>query len=105
MQKRNIQGILEKSISPYEKYCDGYGNTKSSGNSYLLGFVLSTGKTKKQFYHDGSKMLDEINAFDIAETKGPYIGQINMSIVSSFCGPQGLIWGYDIYASEALYKQ
>ena len=49
-------------------------------------------------------MLDEIIAFDKAEVDGPYIGQLNMSIVSSFCGPQGLIWGLDIAAHNELYK-
>lgn len=93
--------ILSGGISPYENYCDGYGNSLSTGNAYLLGLVLSVGKSVKKFSHSGSKMLDEINVFDIAETTETYIGQINMSLVSSFCGLNGLIWGYDICRTKS----
>lgn len=87
------------SISNYDRYCDGYSNPSGKGN-YILGFILEVGKVDIQFSHSGSRMLDEINAFDMAERNGTYVGQINMSIVSSFCGPQGLIWGYDIAKSD-----
>src|SRR5690606_19271134 len=96
MDIRNKDVLLQNAISPYENYCDGYGNLSSSGNSYILGLTLGIGVAKKQSSHHGSKMLDEINAFDLAEVSGPYIGQLNMSIVSSFCGVQGLIWEYYI---------
>lgn len=97
---RNVKKILETAISPYEEYSEGYGNIGASGNGYILGVTLAATAVKRQFTHVGSQMLDEINAFDTAETHGPYIGQINMSTVSSFCGPQGLIAGYDILNSD-----
>jgi len=68
----------------------------------VLGSVLVTGKDQIKFSNEGSQVLDEINAFDIAERNGPYIGQLNMSTVSSFCGPQGLILGYDFLQSKNL---
>ncbi|GAB4287077.1 MAG: histidine decarboxylase, pyruvoyl type [Candidatus Dojkabacteria bacterium] len=97
--------LLKNAISPYAKYCDGYGNLGSSGDAYILGLTLGIGVVKKEFSHPGSTMLDQINAFDTAEIYGPYLGQINMSVVSSFCGLRGLIWGYDIAKSEIVNKK
>ncbi len=91
---------LNNAISPYNDYCDGFGCPGSSGNSYILGLVLGVGKDSIKLSHPGSSVLDEINAFDLAEVDSTYIGQLNMIIVSSFCGPQGLIWGYDIVANK-----
>lgn len=105
MEKNHKIGNLKNAISPYSDYCEGYGNMGSSGNSYVLGVTIGIGKSKISLSHSGSQMLDEINAFDMAETDGAYIGQLNMSIVSSFCGPQGLIWGYDIARAENLEKK
>jgi histidine decarboxylase len=92
---QKIKNLLN-AISPYNEYCDGFGCPGASGNSYVLGLVLGVGKDKIKLSHPGSSVLDEINAFDLAEVDSAYIGQLNMIIVSSFCGPQGLIWGYDI---------
>lgn len=97
--------ILRGAVSPYEQYCDGYGVAGSSGNSYVLGLVLSTGKAPIDLSHPGSNILDSINAYDRAEAAGPYIGQINMTMVSSFCGINGLIWGYDLAKHPRLRKE
>jgi histidine decarboxylase len=91
---------LKGAVSPYVRYCDGYGNSGSSGNNYILGLTIGVGVKDVLFSHKGSQILDEISAFDLAETDGPYIGQLNMSNVSSFCGPNGLIWGYDLARNE-----
>jgi histidine decarboxylase len=93
---------LANALSPYDQYCDGYGNPGASGGSYLLGFVLGVASAPVTLAHEGSQVLDEINAFDRAEVESAYIGQINMSIVSSFCGPHGLIWGYDLVKPTPL---
>ncbi len=95
---------LKNSISNYDFYCDGYGNNHKNGNGYVLGLVLSVAKVKQQFSHLGSNTLDYINAFDKAEVAETNIGKINMTTVSSFCGPNGLILGYDILASKDLEK-
>ena len=100
----NKKKNLINSISQYDEYCDGYGNSTSMARGYILGTILSVAKVKVKFSHSGSDVLDSINAFDKAEVAGTYIGQINMSNVSSFCGPQGLILGYDILAPQKLEK-
>ena len=89
----NKQAILDGALSVYSKNCNGFGG---GGNNYILTPLLMVGKDKIRFGHQGSAILDEINAFDLAETESAYIGQLNLIQVSSFCGPQGLVWGYDI---------
>ena len=90
--------IVSSALSPYDYYCVGY---PGEGN-YLTALVMGAGTFKKTFTHPGSKKLDEIVAYDRAEVAEAYIGQINMNIVSSFCGPQGLIWGYDIAKKDDI---
>lgn len=92
------KGICTSAVSPYDNYCIGY----SGGENYLTALVLGIGAFEKRFSHPGSNVLDRIVAYDRAETSEAYLGQINMSIVSSFCGPQGLIWGYDIAKKEDI---
>lgn len=88
--------IIQSAISPYDNYCVGY----HGGKNYLTALILSFGTFKKTFNHKGSEILDNTIAFDKAEISEAYLGQINMTIVSSFCGPQGLIWGYDLVKNE-----
>ncbi len=82
--------------SNYDQHCTGYQNPENNNHGYVLGVCLSTGTAPISFKIPGSEMLDRINAFDVAEATGSYLGQINMIEVSSFCGSQGLIWGMDI---------
>lgn len=94
-----------QAFSPYSQYCDGYGNPGSVGNNYLTSFVLCAGVADIKFRHPGSDVLDQINAFDKAEVDDTYIGQINMITVSSFCGPQGKVWGYDVARHPDLFTK
>ncbi|MFA6250250.1 MAG: histidine decarboxylase, pyruvoyl type [Candidatus Shapirobacteria bacterium] len=89
-------------ISSSENYCEGYQNPGSSGNTYIIGLSLGIGKTRIGLSHDGSQILDKINAFDKAEVQDTNLGQINMITVSSFCGINGLIWGYDLVPPDQL---
>jgi len=91
------RNIINSSISPFSKYCTGY----SGKGSYITALTMGIGRFKETFSHPGSKRLDSIVAYDRAEIKDAYIGQINMVTVSSFCGPQGLIWGCDIAKEES----
>lgn len=84
--------ILNSVLSPYDGYCMGY---PGAGN-YVTALVMGAGVFKKTFSHAGSNTLDAIVAYDRSEIVDAYIGQINMIMVSSFCGPHGLIWGHDI---------
>ena len=87
--------ILINSISSQNKYCEGIWGGKFS-NYYLSGVQLTVAKSLEKFSHKGSNTLDKIFCFDSAEIANANFSQINMINVSSFCGPNGLIWGYDI---------
>jgi histidine decarboxylase len=84
--------ILAVSVSPYDVYCVGY----PGHGGYVTALVMGQGAFPKTFSHGGSGVLDSTIAYDRAEVDGAYLGQINMITVSSFCGPQGIIWGYDV---------
>jgi histidine decarboxylase len=85
---------IKNAVSPYLEYCTGYGNPGASGDSYVCGLAIASATAPIMFGAENNNLLDKINAFDICETKGPYIGQINMITVSSFCGLQGGLVGY-----------
>lgn len=90
--------IIRSSLSPYDNYCVGYAGK----GGYFTALVMGIGRFKKTFSRSGSKILDTIIAYDRAEIADSYLGQINMQIVSSFCGPQGIIWGYDVVSEEEI---
>lgn len=97
MKKEQLEKILQNAVGPYENYCDGYFSfyPNKRGN-YIGAITLSTAKVPRKFFHTGSEKLDEINAYDLAEAEGAYIGQLNFIPATSFCGPMGAIWGYDL---------
>ncbi len=102
----NRNSILPRIIGPFQQYCAGFGDhtpceADNQGN-YLMAVCMGTGTVPRKFHHIGSNILDSIIAFDSAEVDLMCLGQINMSRVSSFCGPQGLIWGYDIARSPNI---
>lgn len=84
--------ILASAVGAEDEYCVGYPGQ----GGYCIGLVMGIGITRKTFSHTGSELLDAIVAYDEAEVEDTYIGQINMITVSSFCGPRGVIWGYDV---------
>ncbi len=80
--------------SRHAQYCEGYFATQ--GPRHLLGVSFTTGVTENGLASPGSTALDDINAFDLAEVAQANLGQLNIITVSSFCGPHGVIWGYDV---------
>ena len=76
--------IVEGVVGPWNDYCDGYGNSLSSGNSYVSVLSLSTAVIDTSI--DLSPQLRAIVAFDMAEagsqSNSAYIGQINLLHVS-----------------------
>lgn len=96
---------ITDAIAPFDNYCDGFGSPGASGCGYFLGLSLGVGKSDLNLAHEGSDVLAGINAFDRAETDTAYIGQLNMSIVSSFCGLNGIIWGYDVVRPTSLFSK
>jgi histidine decarboxylase len=89
---KNKDRIIKGAESPHDNYCMGYPGQ----GPYFTGFVMSSSAVPTKLGNKGSSVLDRINAFDMAEVNDTYLGQINMITVSSFCGPHGLLWGYDI---------
>jgi histidine decarboxylase len=96
MTKKSITGA----IGPFDNYCDGYGNPGTSGLHYVSVFKLEIGESIK----DMDPVLEDIVAYDRAETRGTYFGQVNMITVSSFNGLNGSIWGYDIAKADTIAK-
>ncbi len=88
--------------SRHGEYCEGYFASVSP--SHLLGVSLTTGVCRNMFPSPGSTKLDETNAFDLAEVARANLGQLNAITVSSFCGPHGLIWGYDVCPPAAGHR-
>lgn len=98
VETMKLEEVIRESKSPWPHFCDGFGSTNERG--YICCVTLNCGSPPKMFRHGGSIIIDKINAYDVAETLGPYIGQINMIQASSFCGPMGGIWGYDDLAAH-----
>jgi histidine decarboxylase len=90
--------ILRNAASPYALYCEGFGNNDSKG-CYINTPLIAAGTARLKGSYDRSLVLEQIQAFDTAQAEGAYIGQINLIQVSSFCGPNGLIWGHDVMES------
>jgi histidine decarboxylase len=87
-------------ISPYERYCDGYGCPGAEGNGYVSVLKVATGTVRKT----DDFLLDGIVAYDRAEAIDTYIGQINMETASSFCGISGQVWGYDLAVADDIHN-
>lgn len=90
--------VLNGAVGPFDKYCDGYGNVGSSGLGYVSVLKLQTGKVRA----DMDDILEGIVSYDRAETEGTYVGQINMVAASSFCGLNGVVWGYHLARDDRL---
>ncbi|MFN2222597.1 MAG: histidine decarboxylase, pyruvoyl type [Candidatus Promineifilaceae bacterium] len=85
-------------LSQFPHWCQGAWRP----NHYFLAYNVSAAKVRRMVGHASSTGLDEINAFDLAEIERMDLGQLNILRASSFCGPQGLIWGYDVAVSDQL---
>lgn len=105
-KRRLVEIKLSSAIASRDYHCEGYGNPGNEGTSYVLTMLAAATKVAKELCHEGSKMLDQTLAFDCAEVSEASIGQINMINVSSFCGPDGYIWGIDLAKTneELLFK-
>jgi len=89
---RSIRAHTADLKSSLADFCEG----ALDPSRYIVAVNAAAAKVPQRFGHDGSKLLDGIHAFDMAETAAAYLGQTNLIQVSSFCGPGGLIWGYDL---------
>jgi histidine decarboxylase len=94
----NLATVLNGAVGPFDKYCDGYGNTGASGLGYICAMTLDIGMVEQ----DMDTVLNGIVSYDRAEAQGAYIGQINMLVASSFCGLNGALWGYDLAKADEI---
>ncbi len=94
----SLTEIVKGAIGPFSVYSDGYGNPGATGLGYIAVVTLHTGQAPKELTVSGQhgQGLDGTVAFDRAEARGAYIGQINLIVASSFAGLNGAIWGYDV---------
>jgi len=81
---------VNRYTSEFRRHCQGASDT----DRYFVAMNVSAGKVGTVSGGPGGK-IDEVLAFDRAESTGTYIGQVNAIRVSSFCSPHGLVWGYD----------
>jgi len=91
---KNIASILRACVSPFSSYCSASGMQPT--DAYITAPMLGTGTTEIDCSHSGSQMLDNIVAFDRAESSFANVTQTNMVAVSSFNGLQGAVLGYDL---------
>ncbi|MEA3273348.1 MAG: histidine decarboxylase, pyruvoyl type [Patescibacteria group bacterium] len=92
---RNVEKIAQRAIAVENSNCEGFFAGVKHKN-YFLGVNYALAVVDKEFSYNGCSALDKTNAFDSAEIAHAHLGQINMIKVSSFCGPKGIIWGYDV---------
>lgn len=90
--------VVSNAIGPFPDHCMGYGNPPASGFGYVATLKLSTG----QVVADMDEGLEGIVSYDRCEANDAYIGQINMLTASSFCGLNGVVWGYDVARADGL---
>lgn len=92
-------------ISEFPDRSSGHFEQLGNKSGYFVGVKLDVGLTTQEFSHPGSDTLDAIQAFDTAETNGPYVGQLNFEKASSFTAapPDGMLLGYDILKPSSGY--
>ena len=64
-----------------------------AGEGYISTMKLSVGTVDVK---DLDAVTENIVSYDRCEKNDAYIGQINMLTVSSFCGLNGAVWGFDL---------
>jgi histidine decarboxylase len=102
----SLSKIVKGAVGPFSIHSDGYGNPGASGLGYISVVTLHAGLASRELVIPGQKGegLDGTVAFDRAEASGAYIGQINLIVASSFSGPNGAIWGFDIAKAADIAK-
>ena len=93
VKRRDAASIISRSVGSYENWCASAGILPGGGYiaAPLIGFGLCADEAE-----GSSPMLQSIVAFDRAESSTANLTQTNLIRVSSFCGVNGLLWGYDL---------
>jgi histidine decarboxylase len=90
---RDVETLTRRVIGPFDHYCAGCPLHPEA--AYVVAPILATAAVPRQ--SSRSLLLDQIIAFDKAEAAEANLTQTNLIQVSSFCGPQGLLLGYDLF--------
>ena len=93
-----IEKVIMGAIGPYQKNCAAFGNPSGPKTpNYVNVCKLGVGKVKLDKTTDKwDDITKGILAYDRAETNGAYLGQLNVVAASSFIGPHGALWGYEL---------
>ena len=91
--ERNAARIINICVGSYENWCASAGILPGGG--YIAAPLIGFGLCADEAEHS-SPMLQSIVAFDRAESSTANLTQTNLIRVSSFCGVNGLLWGYDL---------
>lgn len=91
---KDVAGLLPRIAGPFPSHCCACGMQPE--DAYVTTPLIGIGVAPLQGRLAGSETLDRIVAFDRAEASSANITQTNLVTVSSFNGPQGLLWGYDL---------
>ncbi len=92
--RKKVAEIIPRIVGPFKRYCSACGMQPT--DAYVTTPLIGIGVTKRTCSHSGSRLLDDIIAFNRAEAGAANITQTNLVAVSSFNGLQGLLWGYDL---------
>ena len=86
--------VISQAIGSEKEFCMGYMNPGApDGRGYISTMKLSVGTVDVK---DLDEVTEVIVSYDRCEKNDAYIGQINMLTVSSFCGQNGAVWGFDL---------
>lgn len=92
--KYDASKVIDQAVGPEKKFCMGYMNPGApSGQGYISTLKLSVGTVDVE---NLDEVTEVIVSYDRCEKNDAYIGQINMLTVSSFCGQNGAVWGFDL---------
>ena len=95
--------VVNESVGSSREYCMGYMNPGApSGQGYISTMKLSVGTVDVKDLDD---VTEVIVSYDRCEKNDAYIGQINMLTVSSFCGLNGALWGYDLAKHDDIASE
>lgn len=98
--KYDAAKVIEQAVGSSKEFCMGYMNPGApSGEGYISTMKLSVGTVDVEDLDDVTSV---IVSYDRCEKNDAYIGQINMLTVSSFCGQNGAVWGYDLAVHEDI---
>ena len=90
--KYDASKVINQAVGPSKEFCMGYMNP-GAGEGYISTMKLSVGTVDVK---DLDAVTENIVSYDRCEKNDAYIGQINMLTVSSFCGLNGAVWGFDL---------